>query len=679
MSTGYVSNYPSSGYASESQLRNEFQKIQEALEDSLSLSADGVSGGQSNSMTADLDMNNQDVLNAGTITSNNIATYRLTIDGEDVSSFVDQARAEADRAEQAADIASEAASNAVVSATESAASATESETLLNDFKNRYFGASLSEPTVRPDGSPLQLGDLYYDSNSDKLKVWSQDGNLVPYWMYAGTGPQGEQGIQGVQGPQGPMGNQGIQGIEGPLGPVGMQGPIGPVGPQGPIGPKGDKGDQGVQGVQGVVGPVGPQGFQGPKGDQGIQGPQGPVGPEGPMGTQGLQGPQGPQGIQGERGEDGSNFNIQGFGLLADRSLYDNEPRGFVFYAEDVAAVVDTLPQYFRFSYNPSNTYLINQVIPGQQSVAVLVNSVVQQPDNYSFTVDIVGGQAQHTLNITIDPADELVVRVFDAATSFGAVYFKLSAATGDWSQPIPFGRGPRGAQGEQGLTGPQGIQGERGPQGPQGIAGIDGLQGPQGIRGEKGEVGDQGPIGMVGPQGPVGEQGARGEQGPKGDVGDQGPTGAQGPTGPQGPVGPIGPQGPQGIPGTPGSEGPAAELTAPTDNTNVWAVRNNQWVSILGPLATTNAVVPTSRAITAGTGLTGGGTLDANRTIAVNYGTTAGTATQGNDTRVTNGQTAFGWGNHAAQGYLKTIPSATQTTIGGVRAWMTGSTLNITL
>jgi hypothetical protein len=36
---------------------------------------------------------------------------------------------------------------------------------------------------------------------------------------------------------------------------------------------------------------------------------------------------------------------------------------------------------------------------------------------------------------------------------------------------------------------------------------------------------------------------------------------------------------------------------------------------------------------------------------ASNFGTTTGTITQGNDSRVLNGQTAFGWGNHANGGY----------------------------
>lgn len=44
--------------------------------------------------------------------------------------------------------------------------------------------------------------------------------------------------------------------------------------------------------------------------------------------------------------------------------------------------------------------------------------------------------------------------------------------------------------------------------------------------------------------------------------------------------------------------------------------------------------VPTSRTISSGTGLTGGGDLSANRTLAVSYGTTAGTACEGNDGRI---------------------------------------------
>ena len=57
--------------------------------------------------------------------------------------------------------------------------------------------------------------------------------------------------------------------------------------------------------------------------------------------------------------------------------------------------------------------------------------------------------------------------------------------------------------------------------------------------------------------------------------------------------------------------------------------------------------VRASRLINAGTGLSGGGDLTADRTLSVVFGATAGTVAQGNDSRIINGQTAFGWGNHA--------------------------------
>ena len=48
---------------------------------------------------------------------------------------------------------------------------------------------------------------------------------------------------------------------------------------------------------------------------------------------------------------------------------------------------------------------------------------------------------------------------------------------------------------------------------------------------------------------------------------------------------------------------------------------------------------PTSRNLTASTGLSGGGDLSADRSFSVLYGTTAGTAAQGNDTRLSDART----------------------------------------
>jgi len=62
-----------------------------------------------------------------------------------------------------------------------------------------------------------------------------------------------------------------------------------------------------------------------------------------------------------------------------------------------------------------------------------------------------------------------------------------------------------------------------------------------------------------------------------------------------------------------------------------------------------NAKIAATRTITAGTGLTGGGDLSADRTISANFGTGAGTIAQGNDSRITGAEQTTNKG--AANGY----------------------------
>lgn len=66
------------------------------------------------------------------------------------------------------------------------------------------------------------------------------------------------------------------------------------------------------------------------------------------------------------------------------------------------------------------------------------------------------------------------------AIDTGKMYFKLTAASGNWSTGFDFGIGP---QGPQGAVGPAGAQGSQGLQGPQGTPGVAGAQGPQGPAG----------------------------------------------------------------------------------------------------------------------------------------------------------------------------------------------------
>lgn len=132
--------------------------------------------------------------------------------------------------------------------------------------------------------------------------------------------------------------------------------------------------------------------------------------------------------------------------------------------------------------------------------------------------------------------------------------------------------------------------------------------------------------GVRGPVGPPGDTGPVGPAGPKGDTGDQGPPGDQGDTGP------AGPEGPQGVQGDEGPQGPAGG-----------GVTESQLNTAVGTKADKTTTV------SAGAGLTGGGDLSANRTLAVSYGTSAGTACQGNDSRLSDARTPTTHNHTASQ------------------------------
>ena len=86
-----------------------------------------------------------------------------------------------------------------------------------------------------------------------------------------------------------------------------------------------------------------------------------------------------------------------------------------------------------------------------------------------------------------------------------------------------------------------------------------------------------------------------------------------------------------------------------------------------GLQAALDGKAPTTRTITAGTGLAGGGDLTANRTLAVSYGTTAGTAVQGNDTRLSDARTPTSHAtSHASGGADALAISGAQVTSGTI-------------
>jgi hypothetical protein len=110
-----------------------------------------------------------------------------------------------------------------------------------------------------------------------------------------------------------------------------------------------------------------------------------------------------------------------------------------------------------------------------------------------------------------------------------------------------------------------------------------------------------------------------------------------------------------------GNDARLSDARPPTAHTHTQADITNLVTDLAGK-------VPTSRTVSAGTGLTGGGDLSANRTLTVSYGTTAGTAAQGNDSRLSDARTPLAH-THPATDLTATGTRDTTTFLRGDNTW----------
>ena len=121
------------------------------------------------------------------LTSNaNSAYYELIVDAASASASATAAAAsaatattqaglattEATNAASSASTASTQASNASTSATAAAASAASALGLLDSFEAIYLGSSATDPTLDLNGNPISAGDLYFNTGSSTLQVYS---------------------------------------------------------------------------------------------------------------------------------------------------------------------------------------------------------------------------------------------------------------------------------------------------------------------------------------------------------------------------------------------------------------------------------------------------------------------------------------------------------------------------
>lgn len=82
-----------------------------------------------------------------------------------------------------------------------------------------------------------------------------------------------------------------------------------------------------------------------------------------------------------------------------------------------------------------------------------------------------------------------------------------------------------------------------------------------------------------------------------------------------------------------------------------------------------SSAVPTTRTLTAGTGLTGGGDLSADRTLAVSFGTSSTTVCVGNDSRLSDARTPLTHASTHASGGSDPVSLAASQITSGTLTW----------
>jgi hypothetical protein len=96
------------------------------------------------------------------------------------ASSASTASTQASNAATSASNASTSATNASNSATSAASSAASALAAFDSFDDRYLGAKASDPSVDNDGDPLNAGDLYYNTTSSVMKVYTGSVWVVAY-------------------------------------------------------------------------------------------------------------------------------------------------------------------------------------------------------------------------------------------------------------------------------------------------------------------------------------------------------------------------------------------------------------------------------------------------------------------------------------------------------------------
>lgn len=176
-------------------INTQLNAINDQLDNTLSLD-----GSVPNAMGADLDLNNNDLLNVGTIngasasglsagltTVVGLSTEIATVAG--ISADVTQVAADTVAINAASANASAAAASAgaaSTSETNAAASEAAAAASYDAFDDRYLGAKAVEPTLDNDGAALLTGALYFNTVANEMRVYNGAAWVAAYVSLSGA-------------------------------------------------------------------------------------------------------------------------------------------------------------------------------------------------------------------------------------------------------------------------------------------------------------------------------------------------------------------------------------------------------------------------------------------------------------------------------------------------------------
>ena len=157
------------GHASITALNNNFTALRDGFDNTLSRD-----GSSPNTMSADIDLNGNDITNVNTITNASgvdvVAAAAASATAAAASQTAAAASATAAASSQTAAASSQTA--AASSATAAASSATSAASTYDTFDDRFLGAKSSNPSVDNDGDALATGALYFNTTDNNMRVYN---------------------------------------------------------------------------------------------------------------------------------------------------------------------------------------------------------------------------------------------------------------------------------------------------------------------------------------------------------------------------------------------------------------------------------------------------------------------------------------------------------------------------